>query len=108
MLKQTSEWLTPENLSLTTKVLQNLDMHIEDYFNSLPAFAHPDHISAAESDVAEMVQSFAQSFSSQLLLMNGHGYRMLLTILVNALKSIDRRDLAEHVYRAKEREEYGA
>lgn len=112
MRKDTEEYLTSEHIALIAKVVQNIDMRLEYLYNQkLESQTEIEHNNVtyrlpSESEVSEAVEKFVMHFPVQLSVWNGNGYRMLLTLIHGALKTIHRSDLAEILMHAKETEEY--
>lgn len=103
-MNQPAEHLDEERIKDTTLLLQSLDIAIERYFLENEVQKIPKTLRFSESDIAELVNDFVETLPSDLLIANGNGYRLLLSILANAYSSIGREDLAELIVRSKKTE----
>lgn len=96
--------LTPTNLATTAQVLQAIDIESEQFYVQNLESKVSGQIGASESDVAEFVENFNATVPGHILLMNGNGYRILLSLLVNILMAIEQHQLAVGVIESREEE----
>ena len=99
-----TDHLTKKNVTIAAKVLQALDIEAEQYYVKNLESKVSGQIGASESDVAEFVENFNATVPGHILLMDGNGYRILLSLLVNVLISIEEEELAKSIIESREEE----
>lgn len=107
-MQDTTPHLTPERISQAALTLQALDIEAEKTFIKHADAAKKElkkPVPIQDHEVSEFVEEFNSSVPGHILLMDGHGYRALLTILANILLAIERPDLSQAVLEAREQEQ---
>lgn len=94
-MQDPKEFLTEENIVITAKVLQALDITAETTFNKEHAKALAEKIKVSESTISELAEELSNQLPAKFLMLDGSGYRMLFTMVANVLIATDREDLAE-------------
>ena len=103
-MQKQEEQLTKENARQATRFLQALDIEAEKTYNLKHDKAVSEKMKLSESDVSELVEEFNNQVPGHILLMNGNGYRILITLLANVLIAIEKEELAQVVLKSREPE----
>lgn len=98
------QYLTPQHIAAAAKTIQALDIQAEQVYNEEHAKEVARALGADENDVAELVASFNETAPSHILLIDGHGYRITLSLFTNLLMCIGRDDLAAVCLESREQE----
>ncbi len=98
------EDFTDEELASTAAIIQALDIEAEKFFNKNCSEVTKE-LKLSESDIGEMANDFNQNTAPHILLMDGCGYRILLSTFVNLLIAAHRHDIAEKIMSFREQEE---
>ena len=97
--------LTPQRIADTVKTLQALDSLAEEKFKTDHQEEVKGKIPASSAAIAQMVEDLNGQLPGHVILANGHGYRMVLTLFSNVLIACDRPDLANLCMETREPEE---
>jgi len=94
---------TDEELQITASVIQSLDIEAEKFFNSNCSEVTSE-LKLSESDIGEMANDFNHNTAPHILLMDGCGYRILLSTFVNLLIAAHKHNIAEKIMQFREEE----
>jgi len=100
-MQEPERYLTKENITLTAKVIQALDILSEQKANENDQLKS---LKISESDIAEMAEEMSKSLPSNIFLIDGNGYRMMFSIAASIFSIIGRDDLQEIFLKAREGE----
>jgi len=89
------QYLTDSNIRIACQVLQALDIEAEDFYLKYHKDEVEEEFIASENEVMVMSESLRENLPAQILLVNSHGNRAMITTFCNLLISMNRQDLAQ-------------
>lgn len=93
--------LDKDSVTQVAKTLQTLDMEAEKVYKAEHENDVQEKLKMSESDIAELAEEFNKASPGHVLLMDGNGYRMLLSLFANMLIAVNREDLADACIEAR-------